>query len=233
MPMRHGLTVGELALYFKNHYQLDVDLKVIKMSSYKPSKKPGFGWPIERTWINPSPNAPNLNMARCYSGTVLLEGTTLSEGRGTTRPLEVIGASDLNFAEIQKVMHKLAPQWLRGIHLRECYFEPTFHKHEKKICHGLQIHTDIPGYNHLQFKPFRLIALSLKALRQLHPEYPLYRDFAYEYVENKLPFDVINGGPSLREWIDDSEATVGDLEKLLTTDEKKWSKTRAAFLLYS
>jgi uncharacterized protein YbbC (DUF1343 family) len=95
MPMRHGLSMGELGHWFIEHYRLDVDYRVIAMQGWAPQQAPGFGWPLgEREWINPSPNAPNLGMARCYAGTVMLEGTNLSEGRGTTRPLELFGAPD-------------------------------------------------------------------------------------------------------------------------------------------
>lgn len=231
-PMRHGLTVGEMALYYKERFELDLDLTIVKMKGYAPEKKPGFGWPADRSWVNPSPNAQTLNMARAYSGTVLIEGTTLSEGRGTTRALEQVGASDIDYAEVLRRMRKKAPQWMKGVLIRECYFEPTFHKHEKKLCHGFQIHTDIPDYKPEQFKPFRLITLMLKCIREMHPKYPIYRDFAYEYTEGKLAFDVINGGPELREWIEDAKSTPADLEKALRKDEKAWEKTRAPFLLY-
>lgn len=231
-PMRHGLTCGEMALYYQDRFHLSLDLEVIKMTDYKPHQKPGFGWPTERAWVNPSPNAPTLNMARAYPGTVMIEGTTLSEGRGTTRALEQVGASDLDYSKILKLMHQKAPQWLKGAILRECYFEPTFHKHEKKLCHGFQIHTDLPGYRPQLFKPYRIIALMLKCIRELYPDYPIYRDFAYEYTVGKLAFDVINGGPELREWIDDSESRPQDLEKKLVADEKEWSQTRKPYLLY-
>ncbi len=232
IPMRHGLTVGELALYFKNFYQLDLELEVIKMKSYSPSKAPGFGWDLKRPWVNPSPNAASLNMARAYPGTVLIEGTTLSEGRGTTRALEVIGASDLDFAKILREMKKKAPQWHKGVILRECFFEPTFHKHQGKLCHGFQFHTDCADFKQTQFKPFRLVALMLKVIRELYPDYPIYRDFAYEYVQNKLAFDVINGGPALKDWIENKKATPKDLDLLLAKDEKSWSKEFRKYWLY-
>lgn len=231
-PMRHGLTVGEMALYYKSHFALDVDLKVIKMKGYDPQKKPGFGWPSDRAWVNPSPNAPTLNMARAYSGTVMIEGTTLSEGRGTTRALELVGASDINYSEIIRLMRKKAPQWMRGAIVRECYFEPTFHKHEKKLCHGFQIHTDLPTYSPTEFKPYRVIALMLKCIRELYPSYSLYREFAYEYTTGRLAFDVINGSTELREWIEDFKKTAADLDRLLKKDEKKWLKIREKYLLY-
>ncbi len=232
IPMRHGLTVGELALYFKDHYHLNLDLIVIKMKGYAPSKGQGFGWDIKRPWVNPSPNAASLNMARAYSGTVLIEGCQLSEGRGTTRALEIIGASDVDFKKVLELMKKKAPKWLSGVVLRECFFEPTFHKHQGKLCHGFQFHTDCESYQHEKFKPFRITALMLKCIRELYPNYSLYREFAYEYVHDKLPFDVINGGPALREWIENSRATIQDLEKQLSADEKSWQKEMKKYLLY-
>lgn len=237
IPMRHGLTIGELALFFKNHFNLNLELQVIKMKSYNPKKKNEWGWPVNRTWVNPSPNAQTLNMARCYSGTVLIEGTTLSEGRGTTRALEQMGASDLDYSkilqEMKKMDSKLKSSWLKGVMIRECYFEPTFHKHEKKLCHGFQMHTDSIFYKHDQFKPFRLTALMLKAIRNLYPKYEIYRNFEYEYTKGKLPFDVINGGPKLRQWIEDRSATANDLEKLLKSDESRWVKASKKYFLYS
>lgn len=231
-PMRHGMTVGEMALYFKEKFRMNLNLLIVPMKGYAPNKMGEWGWPKDRVWVNPSPNAPTLNMARCYPGTVLIEGTTLSEGRGTTRALEQIGASDLDYSKVIKEMQKMAPHWMRGAMVRECFFEPTFHKHEKKLCHGFQIHTDFPGYKPKLFKPFRLTALMLKAIRKLDPDYPLWRDFEYEYTSGKLAIDVINGGPELREWVDDSEARVADLEKKLVVDEKKWAKERKKFLIY-
>lgn len=232
IPMRHGLTVGELALYFKDFYKMNLDLQVVKMKGYSPDKGPGFGWDTKRPWVNPSPNAASLNMARAYSGTVLIEGTTLSEARGTTRALEIIGASDIDFAEVLVRMKKKAPQWHKGVTLRECFFEPTFHKHVGKLCHGFQFHTDVNSYKHDQFKPFRLVALMLKVIREMHPKYPIYRDFAYEYVRDRLAFDVINGGPALKDWIENSKATPKDLDAALAKDEKSWAKERKKYLLY-
>jgi len=231
-PMRHGMTTGEMALYFKEKFRLNLNLLIVPMKGYAPSKIGEWGWPKDRAWVNPSPNAPTLNMARCYPGTVLIEGTTLSEGRGTTRALELMGASDLNYSKVIQEMQKIAPQWMKGVMIRECYFEPTFHKHEKKLCHGFQIHTDFPGYKPKLFKPFRLTALMLKAIRKIEPDYPLWRDFEYEYTSGKLAIDVINGGPELREWVDDSEARAVDLEKKLVEDEKSWMKERKKFLIY-
>ena len=183
-------------------------------------------------WINPSPNAPNLNMARCYAGTVMLEGATLSEGRGTTRPLELFGAPDIDARAVIKVMRDLAPQWLTGCTLRDISFEPTFHKHVGQLCSGVHIHAEGDAYDHQAFKPWRVQALGFKAIRALFPDYELWRDFPYEYAFGKLPIDVINGGPALREWVDDERAQPGDLDALATPDEKAWEEERRPFLLY-
>jgi len=233
LPMRHGLTLGELARWFVARLKLDVDCGVVAMNGWNPVAAAGYGWPLgERSWVNPSPNAPNLFMARCYAGTVMLEGTTLSEGRGTTRPLEQFGAPDIDPRALLQKMESLAPEWLRGCRLRECWFEPTFHKHAGKLCAGMQIHVDEPSYDHDAFKPWRLMALAFKALRLLKPDYDLWRDFSYEYEKDRLAIDLINGGESLRRWVDDSATTSSDLDALASADEKSWGDERASFLIY-
>jgi uncharacterized protein YbbC (DUF1343 family) len=117
--------------------------------------------------------------------------------------------------------------------VRECWFEPTFHKHAGKLCHGIQIHTEGPGYDHQTFKPWRIQALAFKAIRRLYPDYPLWRDFAYEYERDKRPIDVINGGPLLREWVDDASAMAQDLDALALPDEQAWSSQRQQHLRYA
>ncbi len=233
MPMRHGMTLGELGHWFIDHFGINVDYRVIEMHDYDPAAAPGFGWPSEeRIWINPSPNAPNVMMARAYAGTVMLEGATLSEGRGTTRPLELFGAPDIDARAVIAEMRRIAPQWLAGCILRECWFEPTFHKHMKTLCHGVQIHCEGPDYDHVAFKPWRIQALGFKAIRNLYPDYDLWRDFPYEYEIGKLPIDVINGGPKLREWVDNPASTADDLDKIAIRDEHDWEAIRAKYLLY-
>jgi uncharacterized protein YbbC (DUF1343 family) len=233
LPMRHALTMGEMARWFVRELKLDVDLQVIAMEGWQPDAAPGYGWPLgERAWVNPSPNAPNVFMARAYAGTVMLEGTTLSEGRGTTRPLELWGAPDIDAARVLRTMQKLAPEWLLGCRLRETWFEPTFHKHVGKLCHGLQVHTDDPTYDHAKFRPWRLQALAFKAIRHLWPDYPLWRDFPYEYERDRLAIDLINGGPLLREWVDDPAAQPGDLEAAARVDEAVWNDSVADLSVY-
>ncbi len=232
MPMRHGLTLGEMGHWFIRHFNLDVDYRVIAMEGWDP-EGPGFGWPQDRVWINPSPNAANVNMARAYAGTVMLEGATLSEGRGTTRPLEVLfGAPDLSARAVLSEMRRFAPNWLAGCALRECFFEPTFHKHAKTLCSALMIHAEGRFYNHHAFRPWRLQALAFKAIRRLHPDYDLWRDFPYEYEFERLAIDVINGGPALREWVDDPGSSPADLEARTAPDEAAWREATKSLLLY-
>jgi uncharacterized protein YbbC (DUF1343 family) len=232
MVMRHGLTLGEMGHWFIRHFNLDIDYRVIAMQGWAPDAGTGFGWPDDRIWINPSPNAANVNMARAYAGTVMLEGTTLSEGRGTTRPLELFGAPDIDAFAVMREMERMAPDWLTGCKLREIWFEPTFHKHAGKLCHGVHIHADGGFYDHASFKPWRLQALAFKAIRNLHPDYGLWRDFAYEYEFGKLAIDVINGGPALREWVDDPQAKPGDLDQLASSDERCWQSETEQIRVY-
>lgn len=233
LPMRHGLTLGELARWLVRVLRLDVECKVMEMEGWQPAAAPGYGWPLgERAWVNPSPNASGLGMARCYAGTVMLEGTTLSEGRGTTHPLELLGAPDVDARMLLKAMQAIAPQWMRGCRLRPCWFEPTFHKHAGRLCAGLQLHVEDAAYDHAAFRPWRLLALAFKALRALAPEYPLWRDFPYEYERDRLAIDLINGGSRLREWVDDRAAGATDLEAFAGPDERAWLEEREALLIY-
>jgi len=233
MPMRHGMTMGELGHWFIATLGLRVDYRVIAMDGWTPDAAPGFGWPTERSWVNPSPNAANLSMARAYAGTVMLEGTTLSEGRGTTRPLELFGAPGIDARRLLDDMREIAPHWLHGCVLRRCFFEPTFHKHQGQLCAGVQIHVEDPShYEHSAFKPWRLMALAFKALRHQAPDYPLWRDFAYEYEHDRLAIDLINGGPALREWVDNPASTPDDLDALAMPDEATWALERKPYLLY-
>ena len=199
LPMRHGLTLGELGHWFIHHLQLNVDYTVIEMQGWQPDAAPGHGWPLgERSWINPSPNAPNLWMARA----------------------------------VLREMRAFAPAWLAGCVLRECWFEPTFHKFQGRLCHAVQIHTEGPAYDHAGFRPWRLQALAFKAIRRLYPDYPLWRDFGYEYEFDRLAIDLINGSPLLREWVDAPDSTAAGLEQAVAADEAAWLAQRAPFLIY-
>lgn len=233
MPMRHGLTMGEMGHWFIRRFGLDVEYRVIAMEGWLPDAGPGFGWPEDRVWINPSPNAANVNMARAYAGTVMLEGATLSEGRGTTRPLEVLfGAPDIDAKAVLAEMKRFAQDWMAGCALRECWFTPTFHKHAGDLCNGLMIHAEGRFYDHWAFRPWRLQALAFKAIQRLYPDYEIWRDFAYEYEFDRLAIDVINGGPALREWVDDPQSTPADLDRIAGADEASWRDETADCLLY-
>ncbi len=233
LPMRHGLTMGELALWYVATLRLKVDCRVVGMQGWRPDDGPGYGWPVdERAWINPSPNVPMLESARCFPGTVMVEGTTLSEGRGTTRPFELVGAPDIDAAALIERMRELEPKWLRGCALRPCWFEPTFQKHVGTLCAGMQIHVEEGDYSHAAFRPWRLQALMFKALRALEPKYPLWREFAYEYEKDRLAIDLLSGSDLLRRWVDDRRSRPNDLDELARADEKAWQRERRPFLLY-
>ncbi|SBV31594.1 conserved protein of unknown function [uncultured Sphingopyxis sp.] len=233
MVMRHGLTMGEMGHWFIRHFGLDVDYRVIEIEGWEPEGS-GFGWPAERVWINPSPNAANVNMARAYAGTVMVEGATLSEGRGTTRPLELFGAPDIDARAVIAEMQRLAPEWLTGCKLRDIWFEPTFHKHMKQLNSGIHIHAEGGWYDHEAFRPWRVQALGFKAIRSLYPDYPIWRgkDFKYEYTDDVLAIDVINGGPGLRKWVDDAGADPGDLDTLALPEEAAWRGEIGDLLIY-
>jgi uncharacterized protein YbbC (DUF1343 family) len=231
--MRHGLTLGELGRWFVDTRRLDLDYQLIAMEGYDPDRGPGYGWPRDEIpWVNPSPNASSLNMARCFPGTVLLEGTTLSEGRGTTIPLEVMGAPEIDICRLLRRMETLQAEWMQGALVRCCGFEPTFHKHQGRLCYGIQIHTDSIHYRHRRFRPYRLVALFLKALRLEYPDYAIWRDFPYEYETERLAIDLLAGGTSLRRWIDDPAAEPADLDVRLIVDETAWQEQRRAYLRY-
>lgn len=233
MVMRHGLTIGEMGRWFQQHFGLNLDYQVVQMQGWQPEGA-GFGWAMDRAWVNPSPNAPNVNMARAYAGTVMVEGATLSEGRGTTRPLELFGAPDMDARAVIAEMQRIAPQWLAGCKLRDIWFEPTFHKHMGKLNSGVHIHADGPWYDHAAFRPWRVQALGFKAIRSLYPDYPLWRgkDFKYEYTDDVLAIDVINGSTKLRDWVDDRTATPADLDAWAAPDEQSWRDEIAPLLLY-
>jgi uncharacterized protein YbbC (DUF1343 family) len=233
LAMRHGLTLGEIAAWYVAKRKLDVELKVIAMKNYTPDKSPGYGWPInELSWVNPSPNMPTLCTARCFAGTVLLEGTNLSEGRGTTRPLQIFGAPFINPTRVLKEMSRISKNATAGCLVRACHFEPTFHKFSGELCNGLQIHVDTKDYNHQKFKPYRLMLCFFKALRNIYPNDFAWRTPPYEYETTRGPFDLLNGSDKARLWVDDPSSTISDLEKILVPDEKKWRAETKKYLLY-
>ncbi len=232
IAMRHGLTLGEAGLWYKAHRNLNLEYHVVEMSGYSMETSPLYGWDPRRTWVNPSPNLPRVLGTHIYPGTVLLEGTHLSEGRGTTVPLEVVGAPDFPTQRVLKTMEEWAPQWMKSCLLRPCFFEPTFQKHCGKLCSGIQIHVDISGFQPQEFHPYRLVALLLKATRREFPEFDLWKPPPYEYETKHLPFDILSGSSELRHWVEDPGASVDDLEQRLCEDEQKWRVARSPFCIY-
>ncbi|MGI9549541.1 MAG: exo-beta-N-acetylmuramidase NamZ family protein [Bdellovibrionales bacterium] len=227
LPMSHGLTLGEAALWFKHHRNLKTDLQVIPMRSYSPKH------PLKnKVWVDPSPNMTSLSCAKCYPGTVLLEGTTLSEGRGTTKPLEVFGHPNMNVKKIKSFIKEYGKAWFKGCFLREKEFEPQFDKFKNKTCYGFQIHLDSSWSSKGEFRPYRLMNLLLKAFRHTHPEIPWKLNPPYEYEFKKWPIDIISGDETLKNWIESSQTSFKEREEYLLHEEQKWKKQRKDFLIY-
>ena len=229
LPIRHGLTLGEAASWYCSLKNLNIQFEIIKMKNYQPEKTP---WPDHFPWVLPSPNMVDEECVRCYSGTVLLEGTNVSEARGTVFPLKAFGFPDMNTEAILKSMFKMAPQWLKGCVLREEFFQPVFDKFQNKVCSAIRIHAEGPSYNEKDFHPYRLVSLFLKCLKNTHPDFDWIKLPPYEYEYKKLPIDILSGDDFLRKWIEDENASITDLEEKLSPDEKLWIEQRKNFLLY-
>lgn len=228
LPIRHGLTLGEAANWYCSLKKLNLSLKVIKMKNYQPEKTP---WP-DLPWVLPSPNMVDEECARCYSGTVLLEGTKVSEARGTVFPLKAFGFPDMNTEPILKLMNKLAPEWIKGCALKEEFFQPVFDKFQSQTCSAIRIYAKEPFYKKALFQPYRLVSLFLKCLKKVHPDFDWISPPPYEYEYEKLPIDILSGDDFLRLWIEDQNASVTDLENKLLPDEQLWQEQRKKFLLY-
>lgn len=229
LPIRHGLTLGEAASWYCSLKDFNIQLEIIKMKNYQPEKTP---WPAHFPWVPPSPNMVDEECVRCYSGTVLLEGTNISEARGTVFPLKAFGFPGMKTENILKLMTQLAPQWLKGCVLREEFFQPVFDKFQNQVCSAIRIHAEGPSYNKKDFYPYRLVSLFLKCLKKTHPDFNWIKLPPYEYEYKKLPIDILSGDDFLRKWIEDENASVMDLEEKLSSDEKLWQEQREKFLFY-
>ncbi len=217
IPMRHGMTVGELALLFNRDYEIGCDLEVIEMASYKRNMS------FEETqlpWVLPSPNMPTSDTALVYPGMVLFEGTLVSEGRGTTRPFEIFGAPYINPHEL---VDFLRPYKLPGVHFRPLSFEPTFHKFQGEHCGGLQIHVT----DRRIFRPYLTGLSIIQGIKTLYPQDFAWKQPPYEYEYEKLPIDLLIGDQNIRKSLDTSQdiyyiedSWMGALNKFLDTRSK-------------
>jgi uncharacterized protein YbbC (DUF1343 family) len=222
IPMRHGMTVGELAMMFNQEFGIGCDLEVIKMEGWRRAM-----WFDETRlpWVMPSPNMPTVDTAVVYPGSVFLEGTNLSEGRGTTRPFEIIGAP---YIDANDLAGELKRYNLPGVVFRPLHFQPTFHKFAEKLCGGIQIHV----LDRWAFKPVITGVAIICAIRRLNADRFRWKQPPYEYVYDKLPFDVIAGGPSLREQIK-LGARIDEIEESWRDGLTQFKERRASCLLYN
>jgi len=222
IPMRHGMTIGELALMFNQEFGIGCDLEVIRMEGWR--REMWFddtGLP----WVLPSPNMPTVETAVVYPGSVMFEGTDISEGRGTTRPFEIIGAP---FVDPYQLIVELEKDKLPGVVLRPLHFQPTFHKFSGELCGGIQIHVT----HRSLFKPVMTTVAVISAIRRLYPDQFAWKQPPYEYVYDRLPFDVIGGSSRLREQIE-AGMPAAVIELGWRPQLEEFDNRRSAYLLYS
>lgn len=221
IPMRHGMTVGELAKMFNEDFELRCELEVVPMEGWN---RELYGDETDMPWVMPSPNMPTVDTAVVFPGTVYFEGTQVSEGRGTTRPFETIGAPYIDSEEYCKILNSLN---LEGVTFRPVEFLPTFQKHAKEPCGGAFLHVT----NRVNFKPVITGTAMVKAAYDLSPADFKWKNPPYEYVFDRNPFDVIHGSKKLREQIE-SGKSVGEIKESWKDDETKFEEARKKYLLY-
>jgi uncharacterized protein YbbC (DUF1343 family) len=221
IPMRHGMTIGELARLFNAHFAIGAELEVVKMEGWR---REMFADDTGLPWVMPSPNMPTLDTAVVYPGTVLFEGTLLSEGRGTTRPFELLGAPGIEAERFAREMNDLG---LPGVFFRPAVFEPTFQKHAKQACGGCQLHVT----DRRAFKPVLTGAALIAAFHRATPDRPLWRQPPYEYEHDKLPIDILAGSPRFREQVE-AGTSAPRMADSWRADEDAFRALRAPFLLY-
>ena len=221
LPMRHGLTTGELALLFNSEFDIHCDLTVIKMEGWRRDL-----W-FDQTglpWIQPSPNLPTLDSVTVYPGMVLFEGTEVSEGRGTTRPFEFIGAP---FVQSSRYAEYLNDIELPGVYFRPVYFQPTFNKWAGKVCGGVQVHVT----DREKFEPYLTGIAAVAAVRSLYPEFFKWRDPPYEYEFEKMPIEILCGGKKIPDMIERGVAW-DQIRQSWLADIDDFMRLRRPYLLY-
>ena len=221
IPMRHGMTVAELARLFNEHHGIGAALEIVPMEGW--SRELYFD-DTEIPWSMPSPNMPTLDTAIVYPGTVLFEGTMVSEGRGTTRPFELIGAPWLDGTALAARLNQAG---LDGVHFREAVFEPTFQKHAKVPCGGCQIHVT----SRWDFEPVKAAVAVMRECARLGPDQFKWRDPPYEYEHDKMPIDILAGSPALREQIE-QQMPIEEIAASWRPGVKEFEETRKQYLLY-
>jgi uncharacterized protein YbbC (DUF1343 family) len=222
LPVRHGMTVGEIGNYLCNEFYPSLDFHVIPMQGWK--RKFWFD-STHLPWVMPSPNMPTMDTAMVYPGMCLLEGTNISEGRGTTRPFEIFGAP---FIEPELLLRQLKEFNLPGIIFRPTYFQPTFQKYAGKVCGGAQLHVT----DRERFKPFKTGVAIIKAVHDLYPEDFSWRQPPYEYETEKLPIDILAGTDKLRKDIEKGEK-LDKMEDWWQEQCKQFDKViRKKYLIY-
>ena len=222
IPMRHGLTIGELALLFNNHFGIDCDLEVVPMKGWKRTM---FFNDTGLPWIPPSPNLPTPVSAAVYPGQVILEGTNISEGRGTTQPFEIFGAPFINTG---KIISALGGNRLPGIILRPVAFEPTSNKWQGERCEGFQIHITDP----VKYKPYFSTLKLLHAVYLYHGNEFRWKSPPYEYEFDKYPVDLITGNPSIRAAIEKTDQ-IDEIEKTWQTELEEYLHISRKYYLYA
>lgn len=221
IPMRHGMTIAEAAWMFNGEFNIGCELEVIPMNGYRRECWMGE---TDAPWVIPSPNMPTLDTTIVYPGTVFVEGTKISEGRGTTRPFEINGAPYADSHEVAKTLNKLG---LPGVKFRPHSFLPTFQKHAGKLCHGVQIHVT----DRKVFKPVITGIALIKVFHDLYRNEFQWQSPPYEYVHDRLPFDVIAGSTNIRAQIE-SRKSVNEIANSWKQGEKDFAEMRSQYLLY-
>jgi uncharacterized protein YbbC (DUF1343 family) len=221
IPMRHGMTTGELALMFNGEFGIGCELEVVKMDGWRREM-----WydDTKLAWVLPSPNIPTPGTTIVYPGAVMFEGTNISEGRGTTKPFEIIGAPYIEPYELVETLNK---ENLPGVYFRPLHFQPTFHKHSGELCGGIQIHV----IDREAFRPVITSIAIISAIQRLYPQRFEWKQPPYEYVYDKLPFDVINGSSVIREQIE-ANAPTSEIIESWQSDLSEFAKLRQKYLLY-